>query len=142
MNVTREVIADLLPLYASGEGSPATRLLVEAWLGDDPELAREAQALAAAPAPFAALHPSAGLELQSLRRTRRLLTRLRWALACAMFLTALSLTTAIRFEQGRIASVRMLLFDYPWLFGTTLLLAAAGWLTYASLRRRLRYTAL
>ena len=141
MNVTREVISDLLPLYASGEASPATCALVEAWLGNDPELAREARALAAAPPPLAAPAPSPELELQSLSRTRRVLARMRWSLAGAMFLTALSLATEIRFEQGRLQSVRMLLFHYPWVFGTALALAGAFWLAYFSLRRRLRYTA-
>jgi len=141
VNVTREVVADLLPLYVSGEASPATRALVEAWLRDDPELAREAQALAATPAPVGAT-PFPDLELRSLRRTRSLLARLRWALAFATFFTALSLTTSITFEEGRIERVRMLVFDYPGIFGTTLALGVAGWVVYFSIRRRLRYTAL
>jgi len=140
MNVTREVIADLLPLYAAGEGSPATRALVEAWLRDDPELAREAQALAMVPLP--AVEPAPEVALQSLRRTRRLLGAMRWALACAMFFTALSLTTSIRIHEGRIQSVRMLIFDHPGIFGSTLAVGAAGWVVYFSLRRRLRYTSL
>lgn len=142
MNVTREVIADLLPLYASGEASPATRVLVEAWLRDDPELRREAQALAVAPPTLAAPAPSPELELRSLHRTRRLLTRMRWSLAGAMFLTALTLTTEIHLKQGRLQSVRMLLFEHPVVFGMVLALAVAGWFHYFSLRRRLRYTAL
>jgi hypothetical protein len=115
---------------------------VEAWLRDDPELAREARALAAASPALTSPAPCAELQLQSLHRTRGLLTRLRWALAAAMTLTALTLTTAIHFEQGRIQSVRLLIFDHPWIFGTTLVLGVAAWIVYASLRRRLRYTAL
>jgi anti-sigma factor RsiW len=41
--ITREVILDLLPLYLAGEGSPATRSLVERYLETDPELARFAK---------------------------------------------------------------------------------------------------
>ena len=71
-----------------------------------------------------------------------MLTRLRWAQAVATFFTALSLTTSINFEEGRIERVRMLVFDYPGIFGTTLALGAIGWVVYFSIRRRLRYTAL
>ncbi len=40
MNVTREVILDLLPVYLSGEASPATRALVEEFLQQDAQLAQ------------------------------------------------------------------------------------------------------
>jgi anti-sigma factor RsiW len=40
MNVSREVILDLLPLYLSDEASPDTRTLVEQQLAADPDLAR------------------------------------------------------------------------------------------------------
>ena len=40
MNVTREVIVDLLPVYLSGEASPATRTLVEEYMKQDAELAQ------------------------------------------------------------------------------------------------------
>jgi len=40
MNVTREIILDLLPVYLSGEASPATRSLVEEYMKRDPELAQ------------------------------------------------------------------------------------------------------
>jgi hypothetical protein len=40
MNVTRDVINDLWPLYATGEASADTRMLVEAFLRQDPEFAR------------------------------------------------------------------------------------------------------
>ena len=39
-NVTRDIIADLYPLYLSGDVSPDTRKLVEAFLGEDQEFAR------------------------------------------------------------------------------------------------------
>ncbi len=43
MNVTKDVILDLLPLYFSDEASPDTRVLVEEHLQQDPELARLAE---------------------------------------------------------------------------------------------------
>ena len=47
MNVTREIVKDLLPLYVSGEASADTRTLVESFLREDPELARLVDALRA-----------------------------------------------------------------------------------------------
>lgn len=43
MEVTRDVILDLLPLYLDGEVSADTRVLVEKFLGADPGLARIAE---------------------------------------------------------------------------------------------------
>ncbi len=43
MNVTKDVILDLLPLYYSDEASPDSRILVEQHLADDPDLARLAE---------------------------------------------------------------------------------------------------
>jgi len=43
MQVTRNVILDLLPLYYSDEASPDTRALVEDHLAEDSELARLAE---------------------------------------------------------------------------------------------------
>jgi anti-sigma factor RsiW len=47
MNVTREVILDLLPAYLSGEASPATRTLVEEHIKQDAELAQRLRLLMA-----------------------------------------------------------------------------------------------
>jgi hypothetical protein len=43
MEITRNVIVDLLPLYLSGEASPDTNVLVGKFLETDPELAQLAQ---------------------------------------------------------------------------------------------------
>jgi hypothetical protein len=43
MEVTREVILDLLPLYFSGEASAQTQALVTEYLEHDPDLARLAR---------------------------------------------------------------------------------------------------
>ena len=40
MNVTRQVVADLLPIYISGEASGDTRALVEDFFRQDPEFER------------------------------------------------------------------------------------------------------
>jgi hypothetical protein len=46
MNITRNVILDLLPLYSAGEVSADTRALIETYLETDPELAKVAKRLA------------------------------------------------------------------------------------------------
>lgn len=43
MEITREVILDLMPLYLAGEASPSTNSLVEEYLETDPELSQLAQ---------------------------------------------------------------------------------------------------
>jgi len=43
MNVTRDVIYDLLPVYFSGDASGDTRALVEQFLSTDPELKKMAE---------------------------------------------------------------------------------------------------
>ena len=45
MTPSRPVIVDLWPLYVSGEASPETRALVDAFLADDPELAGQLRRL-------------------------------------------------------------------------------------------------
>ncbi|UCE41895.1 MAG: hypothetical protein JSV17_02615 [Candidatus Aminicenantes bacterium] len=46
MNITRNIILDLLPLYLANEVSADTRALVEKYLETDPELANVAKQLA------------------------------------------------------------------------------------------------
>lgn len=43
MEITRDVIQDLMPLYLAGEASPDSRVLVEAFLRTHPDLARLAE---------------------------------------------------------------------------------------------------
>jgi anti-sigma factor RsiW len=82
MNVTRDVITDLLPLYFSGEASDDSRKMVEEFFRQDPEFAHLARRLrnvgeklvreVAAPEP--------ALEKQALKKTREMLqARNLWA---------------------------------------------------------------
>jgi hypothetical protein len=85
MNVTREVIHDLWPVYAAGEASADTRALVEAFLEQDPEFARLLQGrgeegLLSQDTP--GLPPDR--EAQALRRTKRLLHGWDWLLFMAI----------------------------------------------------------
>jgi hypothetical protein len=142
MNVTREVILDLLPVYLSGEASPATRTLVEEYLKQDAELAQRirlqgpenlARAVPSVPLP--------DLELRSLRRTRSLLGWQKWLFGLGIFFTAMPLSNEFSFEGGRLKEFHFLLRDYPVEFGICLVLGFACWIAYFSIRRRLRTTA-
>ena len=139
MNVTREVILDLLPVYVSGEASPATRALVEEYLKQDAELVERIRLLLAdnfAKAVPIALPPE--LELTSLRRTRSLLGWLRWLLALAILFSVLSLSNQSSFEGGHFKEFHFLLHNYPVAFWMCVVLGVACWVAYFSIRRRLR----
>ena len=137
MKIDRDVILDLLPVYLSGEASAATKELVEEYLKQDPDLARRVRAQGAESFPKPAPLPPE-LELRSLIRTRRLLGLQKWLFALAITFTAISLATKIEFNDGRISSIRLLIFDYPRQFGITLVLAIGCWVAYRAIRRRLR----
>src|SRR5260221_698792 len=134
-----EVLLDLLPAYASGEASAATRALVEAHLAKDPELARRLREARALPRPGAGV--PAELELRALRQTRGALRLQRWLFGLATTFTALSLTSRIEFGEGGIKSFGLLIFEYPYPFGICLTLAVAFWLAYVAVRRRLKAAA-
>jgi len=87
-NVTRDIISDLWPLYVSGDASADTRALVEAFLREEPELARQLMEDAGAPLPGHDV-PSltADHELRTLAQIRRRLTGPRWALLLAIVFT-------------------------------------------------------
>ena len=136
VDVPREVLLDLLPVYASGEASAATRALIEAHLANDADLARRLNEARALPRLAPVLPPE--LELRALRRTRAALALQRWLFSFAITFTALTFTTEIRFHDGRITRLRPLIFDYPREFGVCLVLAVAFWIAYHALRGRLR----
>jgi predicted anti-sigma-YlaC factor YlaD len=138
MNVTREVILDLLPLYLAGEASPATRALVEEYLKQDPELAQRIRLQWAES--FAKAMPSdlpPELELRSLRRTRSLLGWQRWLFGFAITFSALSLSSELSWEGGHFKEFHFLLRDYPAPLGTLLALGLICWTGYFLIRRRL-----
>ena len=138
MKVTRDVVRDLLPLYLAGEASPATRELVEEYLAQDPELAREArssQESLGLPAPPA---PGPDVELASLARTRNLIALQMWLFGFAIAFTAIGLALRITFHEGHVSEIRLVIFDYPQELGACLLIAAACWVGYFVLKRRLR----
>ena len=72
MEVNREIIIDLLPVYFSGEASASTRTLMEDYFRDDPEFERIARNAnrSVDSLKIEAISPNAEKEKQSLMRTR------------------------------------------------------------------------
>ena len=139
MNVTREIVKDLLPLYVAGEASADTRALVESFLREDAELARLAEVLRAeerAPVRGAPVAPGAGRA--ALERTKLLLRRRTRLLAFALLFSGLPLTCA--FDQTGLRF--LLLRDAPALASASLAVASALWIAYVVTARQLRVTGL
>jgi hypothetical protein len=143
MNVTREIIIDLLPIYLAGEASMDTRALVESFLKQDPELAGRIRGqwmenmTKAVPS---SLPPE--LELKALRRTRTLLGAQKWLLGLSFFFTAMLLSNEFRIDDGHITEFHFLIRNYPVASSICATLAAAFWISYFYFRHRLRTFAL
>src|SRR6185369_6896157 len=94
MNVTREVVTDLLPIYFSGEASGDTKVLVEDYFRQDPDFERIARSAATpletlrAHAPIAASREKEKRDLESVRRG---LWRRRMLFGGSLFLTLVPL---------------------------------------------------
>lgn len=135
MQVTHDVLVDLLPLYVSGEGSADTRRLVEEHITRDPALARLSDAMRAALNVPVVARSSATTDSQTkaLERTRTQLRRRSWTLALAIFFTFLPFTFAWSGGQFTFLMFR----DEPgsrllWLSGAFL------WFQYYRLNKKLR----
>jgi hypothetical protein len=142
MNITRDVILDLLPAYLSGDASPATRALIEEYMKQDAELAQRVRLLSADPLTKVALpvlRPE--LELKSLRRTQTLLAWQRWLFGFGIFFSLMLLSNESSCEGRHIKEFHFLLRDYPAEFGTCVALGLVCWIAYFSIRRRLRSSA-
>jgi hypothetical protein len=130
MKITHDVIADLWPLYLSGDASADTRAVIQEFLSSDPSFERRlredasARILAAVPT-----HLEPDHELKALNETRKAMIKREWPLFFAMMFTC--------FAFGRIVS------DTSWdvsprNFIATAAIAAAFWvLFFVRLARRL-----
>ncbi len=139
MNVTQNVIHDLLPAYLAGEASADTAALVEEFLRLDPDLARTVESLRAGPLPDlpAALQPTR--EKETLNMTKQLLWWRGLLMGLAIFLTLLPMS--VRFGDGRIRWIFLQEMPLP---ATALVCLGAltCWCGFLYVRRRLRGTGL
>jgi hypothetical protein len=95
MNITQDVITDLLPAYLSGEASADTQALVDEFQREHPQFAAVVQAARRGLGePLAAdQHAIApDLEREVVRRTRAVISRQRLMLAFAIVLTLMPLS--------------------------------------------------
>lgn len=133
MEVTRDVVNDLLPVYLAGEASAETKALVEEFLEDDPELAAlvkgaRSTELLKQPVTF-----KADQEKQMLNRLKRLIKTQTWFLAGAILFTLIPFSIRIEDESIDLP----ILVSTPWLAAVYWLIAAGFWLGYFLTRRRL-----
>ena len=138
MNVTLNVIHDLLPAYAAGEASADTVALVDEFLRQHPDLAATVEALRAHPLPPlpATLPPTQ--EKEALNRTKRLLRWRNTFLSLALFLSLVPFS--FRFDGD----------GFAWTFPQEppaaqlgfCLFAILCWTSFFAMRRRLRATGL
>jgi hypothetical protein len=88
MTITRSIILDLWPAYASGEASQDTRALVDAFLRDDAEFARQ---LRQDPlGPLDSPTPPPDLEMRALTKARRRLGGFRSLLFLAILFSGMA----------------------------------------------------
>ena len=139
MTVTRDVVRDLLPLYAAGEASADTRLLVETWLKSDASLAGELAALRDdRPSTLTAARPSGDEVHAVIARTRVLLRRRTLFLVGALMCTGLPLLSLAYYFEG----VHFPLDRIPAFLPFCLMAAAGFWTMFVVTVRRLRVSGL
>jgi anti-sigma factor RsiW len=131
MTVTRDIVIDLLPLYASGEASADTRAAVEAALDKDASLRQLLSALAEhGPLPEHEVPDS--VEREAVNRTRRAIAQRSWSFGLALLFTLLPLTIVVR--DGEVTF--FMLRNEPrsmWFWAGAALL----WVNYLRLSRRI-----
>jgi len=130
LNVTRDVVADLWPVYESGEATVDTRALVDEFLKTDPEFAATLRAAAAARPPQLDLQPEP--ELVALKRTRDLVRGNSWLRGLRLFAIVMTI-----FAFGRIVA------DTSWDvsprgFIVDAVFAVTSWTAYVVLINRYR----
>jgi hypothetical protein len=136
MNVTQEVVTDLLPVYFSGEASRDTKLLVDEYFRENPDFERMARSagtpletLRAAPLVTAASEK----EKRDLESVRCGLDRRKWLFGLSLFLTLSPLS--FYFTHGHAFS--LIGPDGLWEAAFDWSMAAFFWYLYfAQLRRR------
>jgi len=85
MNVTKEIITDLFPLYAANECSKDSRALVEDYLRENPREAEELRRVMSTSALGSAVRLPESEEVRTLREARGRVRRLSWLMGLAIF---------------------------------------------------------
>jgi hypothetical protein len=136
MNVTRDIITDLLPLYFSGEASADTRTLVESFFREHPDFEKLARHSVRVQIPSEPGVESAA-EKEVLHRVKRILRLRSLLMGLGIFFALTPFTVA--WESGH--GVRFfMLRDQPGIAMVSLVLAAVFWGLYGWTFRALRET--
>lgn len=131
MNVTRDVVKDLLTPYLAGDASADTRRLVEQWLRSDPELSAEVEQARRDDLPAVGAPPP-GIEKTALERTRRFLNRRAVALGAAIYFSTLPLSVTFGSD-----GFRGFLLEEWWSRAVAIVAAVVCWGVYWRMRRPL-----
>lgn len=136
MTVTRNVIEDLLPVYAAGEASSDTVALVEAYLADHPDMGGMVAGLREEGLPEIVVQTK---EKETLDMTRKMLRTRSILMGVAIYSTCT--LGSFTFSNGKITW--MFLQGSPVVVtGLMVLVAVASWVGYFAVRRRLENTGL
>lgn len=133
MNITKDVVRDLLTVYMAGEASADTRTLVEEWLRSDPELARQAEEAGRLTLPAIAAPPRT-TEKRALDRTRRYLRWRSVLLGFTIYVTTLPLSITFSSAGGYDG---LLIDDWPERI-VIIAIAAVLWVVYWRMSRPMR----
>lgn len=144
MTITSHVINDLLPAYLSGDASADTRVLVEEFLHQHPELAdvvakikqKDIDNNDLLKGPAMTLSPDH--EMRTLSRTRALLQRRSWMFALALAFSLVPVSFA--FDGGGITW--MMVRDAPQIALVYWVVAGSFWIALLVTNRRLRSSGL
>lgn len=131
MNITKNVIADLYPLYVEKECSEDTRLLVEDYLGVHPQEADELRQIMQARLPASPVPAQSLEEVRSLRRARRRVRQRGWVMGLAIFFSLCPFSVQV----DNAKHVHWLFLEAPWQAGCFAAIAALLWTFYIILRK-------
>ena len=136
MNVTAEVVTDLLPVYFSGEASSDTKALVEDYFKENPDFERIARSAGTPLETLRVARPIAAgsaEEKRDLESVRGGLQRRKWLFGLSLFLTLSPVS--FFFTHGHLDS--LMVRDALWEAAFDWSLAAVFWFLYfARLRWR------
>ena len=133
MNITNNIIQDLLPLYAAGECSADTRALVEEFLRQNPRQAEQLRQLQDFALPSGVRSAAAHGEMRAFRKSRQLLQLRSWLLGLGIFFSLAPFSFFIG-DQHNFWMLR----DAPHAALAYAALGAACWIGYGFVRRRSR----
>jgi hypothetical protein len=144
MNITKDILNDLLPGYLSGDASGDTCKLIEETIRTDAAFAREVETQRSELAgQLRALRssrpePTPDHEVKTLQRTRALIDRRKWLLGLALMFTAFPFSFV--FDNGGIRF--LLLREQPSLACACWVTAVGFWIGLLTVNKRLRSTGL